>query len=82
MSIRRSRTASRAIPRGSTKRRIAGEIKNFTGIDQSYEPPEAPEIIVARDGQTAEQAAAQIVALLTARGLIDRIDDLGDDWSI
>jgi len=29
-----------------------------------------------------EQAAAQIVALLTARGLIDRIDGLADDWSI
>jgi bifunctional enzyme CysN/CysC len=69
-------------PKGLYRRAIAGEIKNFTGIDQSYEPPEAPELIVARDKQTAEQAAARIVALLTARGLIDHIDDLGDDWSI
>jgi bifunctional enzyme CysN/CysC len=69
-------------PKGLYKKAIAGEIANFTGIDQSYEPPEAPELIVARDNQTAEQAAAQIVALLTARGLIDRIDDLADDWSI
>jgi bifunctional enzyme CysN/CysC len=69
-------------PKGLYRQAIAGEIKNFTGIDQSYEPPEAPELIVARDKQTAEQAAARIVALLAARGLIDRIDDLGDDWSI
>ena len=69
-------------PKGLYRRAIAGEITNFTGIGQSYEPPEAPELIVARDDQTAEQAAAQIVALLTARRLIDRIDDLGDDWSI
>jgi bifunctional enzyme CysN/CysC len=69
-------------PKGLYKKAIAGEIKNFTGIDQSYEPPEAPELIVARDGQSAEQAAAKIVATLIERGLIDRIDDLGDDWSI
>ncbi len=69
-------------PKGLYKKAIAGEIKNFTGIDQSYEPPEAPEIIVGRDGQTAEQAAAKIVALLVERRIIDRIDDLRDDWSI
>ncbi|WP_036259774.1 sulfate adenylyltransferase subunit CysN [Methylocapsa aurea] len=69
-------------PKGLYKKAIAGEIKNFTGIDQSYEPPEAPELIVARDGQSAEQAAAKIVATLIERGFIDRIDDLGDDWSI
>ncbi|WOJ91257.1 sulfate adenylyltransferase subunit CysN [Methylocapsa polymorpha] len=69
-------------PKGLYKKAIAGEIKNFTGIDQTYESPEDPEIIVARDGQTAEQAAAKIVAALVERGFIDKIDDLGDDWSI
>lgn len=69
-------------PKGLYKKALAGEIKNFTGVDQSYEPPEAPELIVARGGQSAEQAAAQIVAALIERGLIDRIDDLGDDWLI
>ncbi|MFZ3324514.1 MAG: adenylyl-sulfate kinase, partial [Methylocella sp.] len=61
---------------------MAGEIKNFTGIDQDYEPPEAPELIVGLGKQTAGQAAAQIVALLATRGLIDPIDDLAADWSI
>ncbi|WP_026607891.1 sulfate adenylyltransferase subunit CysN [Methylocapsa acidiphila] len=69
-------------PKGLYKKAIAGEIKNFTGIDQSYEPPQDPELIVGRDGQTAEQAAAKIIALLVERGFIDKIDDLGDDWSI
>jgi bifunctional enzyme CysN/CysC len=69
-------------PKGLYKRAIAGEIKNFTGIDQSYEPPEAPDLIVARHGQTAEQAAASIVAMLIERGFIDKIDEPGDDWSI
>jgi len=69
-------------PKGLYRRAIAGEIANFTGIDQSYEVPESPELVVARDGETAEQAAARIVALLIQKGFIDHIDDLGDDWSI
>ncbi len=69
-------------PKGLYKKAMAGEIKNFTGVDQAYEPPEAPELIVGLNNQNAGQAAAQIVALLTARGLIDHIDDLAADWSI
>ncbi|WGJ15396.1 sulfate adenylyltransferase subunit CysN [Methylocapsa sp. D3K7] len=69
-------------PKGLYKKAMAGEIANFTGIGQSYEPPEAPELIVARQGQTAEESAAQVIALLAADGFIDDIDDLGDDWSI
>ncbi len=69
-------------PKGLYKRAIAGEIPNFTGIDQSYEPPESPELIVGRGNQTAGQAAAQIIGFLKTRGLIDPIDDLGGDWSI
>ncbi len=69
-------------PKGLYKKAIAGEIKNFTGIDQPYEAPENPEVVVARDGQTAAQAAAAIVAELIRRGIIDRIADFGDDFSI
>jgi bifunctional enzyme CysN/CysC len=69
-------------PKGLYKKAMAGEIKNFTGITQEYEPPEGPEIIVGRGNQTAEQAAAQIMRLIAARGLIDHFDDLADDWSI
>ncbi|HTV33371.1 MAG TPA: sulfate adenylyltransferase subunit CysN [Methylocella sp.] len=69
-------------PKGLYRRAIAGEIRNFTGIDQSYEPPENPELIIARERQTAEQAAAQIIAYLTEHQIIDRIEELGEDWSI
>ncbi|HLH51853.1 MAG TPA: sulfate adenylyltransferase subunit CysN, partial [Roseiarcus sp.] len=31
-------------PKGLYKRALAGEIKNFTGVDQAYERPESPEI--------------------------------------
>ncbi|VTZ48433.1 Sulfate adenylyltransferase subunit 1 / Adenylyl-sulfate kinase [Methylocella tundrae] len=64
-------------PKGLYKKALAGEIKNFTGIDQPYETPKNPELIVGRDGQSAREAAALIVAALVQRGFIDR-----DDWSI
>jgi bifunctional enzyme CysN/CysC len=69
-------------PKGLYKKAMAGEIKNFTGIGQAYEPPEEPELVVGRGGQTAAEAAAQVLALLTKRGAIGHIDDLPADWSI
>jgi bifunctional enzyme CysN/CysC len=43
----------------------AGEIKNFTGIDSPYEPPEHPEIRIDTTQLSAEQAAQLIVDRLT-----------------
>jgi bifunctional enzyme CysN/CysC len=45
----------------------AGELKNFTGIDSPYEPPEAPEIHIDTTKLSAEQAADRIVEELEAR---------------
>jgi bifunctional enzyme CysN/CysC len=69
-------------PKGLYKKAMAGEIKNFTGIDQEYEEPETPELIIGRDKETALEAAAQVLALLAARGIVDHIDGLAADWSI
>lgn len=40
----------------------SGELKNFTGIDSPYEPPEAPEIRIDTTVMSIEQAAEQIVS--------------------
>ncbi|WCT73535.1 sulfate adenylyltransferase subunit CysN [Sphingomonas naphthae] len=40
----------------------AGQLKNFTGIDSPYEPPEAPEIRIHTTRLTPEEAADLIVA--------------------
>jgi bifunctional enzyme CysN/CysC len=45
----------------------AGELRNFTGIDSPYEPPEAPEIHIRADRMTPEAAADEIVAWLENR---------------
>ncbi|QAY95387.1 adenylyl-sulfate kinase [Methylovirgula ligni] len=66
--------------KGLYKKALAGEIKNFTGIDQVYEPPEKPELILGR-GATPAQSAAQVITYLLAHQHIERFDDSGD-WSI
>ncbi len=40
-----------------------GEIANFTGIDDPYEPPSAPELTVDTSGLSVEQAGRQILKL-------------------
>jgi len=43
-------------PKSYTKKARSGEIKNFTGIDDPYEEPENPEIVITTDDQTVEQS--------------------------
>jgi adenylylsulfate kinase-like enzyme len=57
-------------PKGLYEKARAGEIKNFTGIDSPYEPPEAAELTLKTVGTEAETLAAQTVAFLRSRGLI------------
>ena len=57
-------------PKGLYKKARAGEIKNFTGIDDPYEAPSAPEIHLHTDQQALEEEVAQIIDVLKARGLI------------
>jgi adenylylsulfate kinase len=44
-----------------------GEIRNFTGIDDPYEPPSKPDIVLNTDGLTVEQAGRQVLDALRAR---------------
>ncbi|MFO1012189.1 MAG: sulfate adenylyltransferase subunit CysN [Caulobacteraceae bacterium] len=45
-----------------------GELKNFTGIDSPYEPPENPEIRIDTTKMSAADAAEDIVVKLDSRG--------------
>jgi len=49
---------------------FAGEIKGFTGVDDPYEEPVSPEVVVDTEGTEPEDAAAQVVARLEELGLI------------
>jgi adenylylsulfate kinase len=48
----------------------AGEIKEFTGVSDPYEPPRNPELVIETERQSPEQSAGQILAYLEERELI------------
>jgi adenylyl-sulfate kinase len=50
--------------KGLYAKAIAGEIPEFTGISDPYEPPEAAEITVYTDRETVEESAAKIIKYL------------------
>ena len=58
-------------PKGLYKKALARRIKNFTGIDQPYEAPTAPELTLDTTAQTAEALADRVVAYLEAAGAIE-----------
>ena len=58
-------------PKGLYKKARRGDLKNFTGIDSPYEPPENPELRIDTTTTTAEEAAEAIVAYLNRRGVTD-----------
>jgi sulfate adenylyltransferase len=47
-----------------------GEIKDFTGIDDPYEPPEQPELALDTVADTAEENARSILDLVAGRGYV------------
>ena len=57
-------------PKGLYKKARAGEIKNFTGIDDPYEAPKAPEVHLHTDQQSLEEEVEHLLALLEKQGLI------------
>ncbi len=57
--------------KGLYKKALAGEIKNFTGVDDPYESPLNPEVICHTDGrETPQQSAAKVIAKLEELGYI------------
>ncbi len=58
-------------PKGLYKKALAGEIKNFTGYDSPYEPPERADIHVSTDELTADQCADVIINYLEENGYLN-----------
>lgn len=57
-------------PKGLYKKARAGEIKNFTGIDDPYEAPENPDIVLKGDELSLEEEVKVLLDTLKARGII------------
>jgi adenylyl-sulfate kinase len=56
--------------KGLYEKAFKGEIKEFTGVSDPYEPPLNSEITLDTEHQNPEESAAEILALLDERGLI------------
>ena len=59
-------------PKGLYKKARAGQIKNFTGIDDPYEAPTTPEIHLKTDEMTLETEVSIIMDYLMDNGIISR----------
>ena len=62
-------------PKGLYKKARAGEIKNFTGIDDPYEAPENPEIHLRTDRMSLEEEVDIILSYLEDNGVIVRSEN-------
>ena len=62
-------------PKGLYARALAGEIKNFTGVNDPYEAPVSPEIVVETDMESVEQSAAKILDSLARLGHLAPVTD-------
>ncbi|MCA3748192.1 MAG: adenylyl-sulfate kinase, partial [Rubrobacter sp.] len=57
--------------KGLYKKAFEGEIENFTGVSDPYEPPVAPELHIRTDQETPQESA---------RRVIERLEYLGYLW--
>jgi len=57
-------------PKGLYKKARAGEIKGFTGIDDPYEEPLAPELVLQAAEKTPDILAGEIISFLKNSGII------------
>jgi adenylyl-sulfate kinase len=60
--------------KGLYKKALKGELKNFTGVDDAYEPPLNPEVIIHSDRETVEESADQVLTKLVELGYIPLSD--------
>jgi len=58
--------------KGMYKKALAGEIRQFTGVSDPYEPPLNPELILRTDQEPVEASTAKLLEFLEQRNVIAR----------
>jgi len=56
--------------KGMYKKALAGEIKGFTGVDDPYEEPERPELVIETQNESVEESAARVIEKLKELGYL------------
>ena len=62
--------ATRRDTKGLYEKALKGEIKGFTGVDDPYEAPENPELVVDTEQESPEESASAVVSKLEELGYI------------
>ncbi|MFH1419930.1 MAG: adenylyl-sulfate kinase [Planctomycetota bacterium] len=57
-------------PRGLFKKARAGQIKGFTGVDDPYEPPTSPQIVLHTDKETVNKSVSIVLKYLDKHGYL------------
>ena len=57
-------------PKGLYQKARAGELKGFTGIDDPYEAPNSPELVLDAGAKTADRLSDEVIEYLKAKGKI------------
>ena len=57
--------------KGLYEKALRGEIENFTGVSDPYEPPVAPEVHIDTEAETVEESVAKVIAKLEELGYVD-----------
>ena len=66
-------TCEQRDPKGLYKKARAGQLRNFTGIDDPYEPPLNPELTIDATGVSPQEAAIQVMQYLQKAGILELI---------
>ena len=56
--------------KGLYEKAFAGEIKGFTGVDDPYEEPSHPQLVLDTEEHSPEESAQLVVAKLEELGLV------------
>ncbi len=56
--------------KGMYKKALAGEIKDFTGVDDPYEEPPSPEIIADTEAETVDESVEKVLKYLEKNGYL------------
>jgi adenylylsulfate kinase len=63
-------TCEQRDPKGLYKKARAGQLKNFTGIDDPYEPPLDPELTLDATATSPQEATVVLLQYLEKQGLV------------
>jgi len=59
-----------------------GKIKNFTGVDDPYEEPETPELVIETDKESVEESVSRIFAKLVELGYLENEANSEDEAKV